>query len=67
MEKQRLFPLIVQFIVTKIWIIIHVMIFMGGSIAVHSSKQHFFSLDATLVISIVRKSGAPRFEPRASE
>ena len=26
----------------------------------------FFSLDATLDISIVRKSGAPRFEPGAA-
>ena len=35
-----------------------------GSVAVHLSKQHF--LDATLDISIERKLGAPRFEPRAA-
>ena len=34
-----------------------------GSVAVHLSEQHF--LDATLNISIERKSGAPRFEPGA--
>ena len=35
-----------------------------GSVAVHFSKQHF--LDAALGISIVRKSGAPRFKPGAA-
>ena len=35
-----------------------------GSVAVHFSEQHF--LDAALDISIVRKSGAPRFEHGAA-
>ena len=35
-----------------------------GYVAVHLSKRHF--LNATLDISIERKSGAPRFEPGAA-
>ena len=35
-----------------------------GSVAVHLPKRHF--LDATLDISIERKSGVPRFKPGAA-
>ena len=35
-----------------------------GSVAVHLSKQHF--IDGALDISIVRKAGAPMFEPGAA-
>ena len=38
--------------------------FFLGSFAVHLSKRHF--LYPTLDISIERKSGAPRFKPRAA-
>ena len=47
-------------------LIIQAIFFLGGgcSIFVHYSKQHF--LGATLDISMVRKSGAPRFKPEAA-